>query len=159
MAGAEVPEFYHAGKGLVENLKDHLFHGWYGYGFYAAFDAEYVRRWYGPVVTRLRAKPSAKVLVASVDYESSPPGLLEVVVENEVEHVFKGDRTKVDEFRGFIMENPIQWVHAIDRVAIEQGYDLVLFSDEQIVVKPTDSTFTQFAVTLEGEVLPNADPS
>jgi hypothetical protein len=159
MTGEEVPEFYHAGQGLVKNLKDHLFHGWYGYGFYAAFDAEYVRRWYGPVVTKLRAKPEAKVLVASVDYESSPSGLLDVLVENEVKYVFKGDRSKVDEFRGFITENPIQWVHAVDRVALEQGYEIVLFSDEQIVVKPTNQEHTQFAVTIEGEVPPNAGTS
>lgn len=151
--------FFHAGKGLVKNLKDHLFHGWYGYGFYAAFDPDYVRRWYGPVVSKLKAKPDARVLVASIRHDAAPPGLLDVVLANELKYVLKGDTKKLEEFRGFITENPVQWVHAVDRVAFEQGYDLVLFSDEQIVVKPIDPEHTKFAVTIEGEELPHAGPS
>jgi hypothetical protein len=144
--GREVPTFFHAGKAVVKDIKDRLFDGWYGWGFYAAFDPDYVRRWYGPRVTRLTAKPNARVLVASVTAEAAPPGLFDFVCESELKHSLKGDTSKLQEFQGFILENPIQWVHAVDRLAIEEGYDLVLFSDEQIVVKPTTNP-----VIIEGE--------
>jgi hypothetical protein len=145
ITGTEVPEFYHAGSGLVEKvLKEKFFDGWYGWGFYAAFDPEYVRRWYGPIVTRLRATPDAKVLVASVVVDAAPSGLVEAVLENE-KVLLEGDEEKLQEFDKLMRDNPIQWVHAVDRLAIEY-YDIVLYSDEQIVVKNPD------AVIPEGDV-------
>ncbi len=34
-----------------------------------------------------------------------------------------------------IMENPLQWVHGVDRLAIERGYDVIVYHDENVVVK------------------------
>lgn len=46
------------------------------------------------------------------------------------------------------MENPVQWVHGVDRLAIEQGYDVVVYFDENVVVK------SSAAVVIEGEAPP-----
>lgn len=135
ITGEEVPEFFHASKVVVEDIEKHAFHGWYGWGFYAAFGAEYVRRWYGPVVTRIRAKPDAKVLVASIAANLAPPGLIDMVLENDLKGILEGDEGKLKEHTGYILENPFQWVHAVDRLIIEK-YDIGIYSDEQIVVKP-----------------------
>lgn len=142
ISGSQLPVFYHAGKKLVDDVEDSFFEGWYGWGFYAAFDPDYVRRWYGPIVTQLSATPDAKVLLASVDSGSALPGLVEKVAENESQAI--GDEEKTKEFLGFIAENQLQWIHAIDRIAIEE-YDIVVYSDEQIVVKNPD------AVVISGE--------
>ncbi len=82
--GSQVPPLYHASGIPVVDPGAHFFEGWYGWGFYAAFSPDFVRRWYGPVVTRLHVVPGTKVLVASVNYSSSPPGLLEAVLENDL---------------------------------------------------------------------------
>lgn len=145
--GSSVPTLFHAGRGLVTDVSTSFFEGWYGWGFYAAFDPEFVRRWYGPVVTRVRVLPDTKVLVASVSYSSSPPGLLEAVLSNDfmTNPSVKGDRQKLAESRERLMENPVQWVHGVDRLAIEQGYDVIVYHDENVVVK------SPAVVQVEGE--------
>ena len=134
MEGIYVPSLFHAGRGPVEKVADHFFEGWYGWGFYAAFEPNFVRRWYGPVVTKLDVKPEAKVLVASVNYSSAPPGLLEEILANDLKFQLDGDQSKLVEQRERLMENPIQWVHGVDRLAIEY-YDIVIYHDENVVVK------------------------
>ena len=135
ITGAEVPTFFHASKVVVSDIEKHSFHGWYGWGFYAAFGAEYVRRWYGPIVTRLQAKPDAKVLVASVTAALAPQALIDMVLENDFNTLLEKDESKFQEHRGYVLENPVQWVHAVDRLVIEK-FDIAIYSDEQIVVKP-----------------------
>jgi hypothetical protein len=128
ITGNKVPILYHAGQKLVENVADSFFDGWYGWGFYAAFDPNFVRRWYGPIVTRLKVRPSTKVLVASIGSASAPAGLLEAIIQNEYETNpgAKGDKKKLAELQKMILENPIHWVHAVDRLAMEKGYPLII---------------------------------
>lgn len=145
--GSEVPLLFHAGRGLVEDVKSHFFSGWYGWGFYAAFDPDFVRRWYGPVVSRIRVLPEAKVLVASVDYSSSPPGLLEAVLANDFAFDEERNVAKLAESKVRLMENPLQWVHGVDRLAIEY-YDVVVYHDENVVIKNPEK------VVVEGEQAP-----
>ena len=133
--GNAVPPLFHASGIPIEDVSKHFFEGWYGWGFYAAFDPEFVRRWYGPVVTSLKALPTAKVLVASVDYSSSPPGLLERILEWDTkQNPDLQDPLKQAETCLRLMENPLQWVHGFDRLAIE-FYDLVIYHDENVVIK------------------------
>lgn len=148
LRGADVPPLFHAGPELVADVDARFFEGWYGWGFYAAFDPEFVRKWYGPVVTRLRVLPDVRVLAASVDYSCSPPGLLEAVLANDLRFSLDGDESKLAESRERLMENPVQWVHGVDRLAIEQGYDVVVYFDENVVVK------SSAAVLIEGEAPP-----
>lgn len=136
--GSAVPAIFHAGKSVVTKVSDHFFEGWYGWGFYAAFDPEFCRRWYGPVVTQFKIRPDAKVLVASVDYSCSPPGLLDVIMRNDAALRPELDESMLVETRARLMENPVQWVHGVDRLAIEYA-DIVVFHDENIVVKNPDS--------------------
>jgi hypothetical protein len=153
LSGRDLPPFFHASGIVVEDIEKHSFDGWYGWGFYAAFNAEYVRRWYGPIVTRIQAKPDAQVLVASITAALAPKGLLEAVLANDLKMTLDGDASKLRDQRGFILENSVQWVHAVDRLAIEKGYGIILFSDEQIVVKPPSDP-----IILQGEEpSPNAD--
>lgn len=133
-AGSAVPPLFHAGQALVDSVADGFFEGWYGWGFYAAFDPEFCRRWYGPIVTELRVLPEAKVLVASIDYSSSPPGLLDVIMKNDVDFAPDLVGDKFEEAKARIMENPLQWVHGVDRLAIEYA-DVVIYHDENVVVK------------------------
>lgn len=143
ISGSALPEMFHAGSNLVEEITtDIFFDGWYGWGFYAAFDPEYVRRWYGPIVTRLRAVPTAKVLIASVSPGLAPPGLFDKAMKYV--DAKAGDEAKAEEMRGYILENQLLWVHAVDEVAIEE-YDIVVYSNEQIVIKTPES------VIVEGE--------
>ena len=141
---SQVPTLYHACSILTEDVSKFFFEGWYGWGYYAAFDPEFVRRWYGPVVTQLRIKPGAKVCSASVDYASSPPGLLEAIVTNDFIQSPDKDISKALESMRRLKENPIQWVHGVDRLAIEY-FDVVIYHDENVVVKNPDS------VIVEGE--------
>lgn len=83
------------------------------------------------------------MLLASVDATSAHPGLRNKVAEAEA--AAHKDENKTKEFLGFLAENQIQWVHAIDRIAIEE-YDIVVYSDEQIVIKNPAS------VIVDGEV-------
>ena len=147
--GAKVPPLFHASGIAIEDVASHFFEGWYGWGFYAAFSPDFVRRWYGEVVTTLKALPTAKVLVASVDYSSSPPGLLERILEwdSQLNPDLAADASKLAESRARLMENPLQWVHGCDRLAIE-FYDIVIYHDENVVVK------NPAAVAIEGVVEP-----
>lgn len=36
-----------------------------------------------------------------------------------------------------LKRNPIEWVHAVDRLAVDEKYDIVYFNDDEIVVKNT----------------------
>ncbi len=135
--GSAVPSLFHAGKTLVESVADNFFEGWYGWGFYAAFDPEFCRKWYGPVVTQFKVKPEAKVLVASVDYACSPPGLLEMIMENDARERPELDELMLIETRARMMENPLQWVHGVDRLAIEY-FDIVVYHDENVIIKNPD---------------------
>jgi hypothetical protein len=136
LTGAHIPPLFHASSVAIEDVSKHFFEGWYGWGFYAAFSPDFVRRWYGEVVTVLKALPEAKVLVASVDYSSSPPGLLERILEwdAKLNPDLGQDASKLLESRARLMENPLQWVHGCDRLAIE-FYDLVIYHDENVVIK------------------------
>ena len=146
LPGSALPPLFHASGVAIQDVSRHFFEGWYGWGFYAAFDPEFVRRWYGEVVTTLKALPTAKVLVASVDYSSSPPGLLECILEWDVKlNPDLADEEKLEESRARLMENPLQWVHGCDRLAIE-FYDIVVYHDENVVIK------NPAAVTIEGTV-------
>ena len=147
VTGLQVPPLFHASGIAIQDVGAHFFEGWYGWGFYAAFSPEFVRRWYGEVVTQLRAIPTAKVLIASVDYSSSPPGLLERILEWDckLQPELATDPSKLAESRARLMENPLQWVHGCDRLAIE-FYDLVVYHDENVVIK------NPAAVVIEGVV-------
>jgi hypothetical protein len=142
-----VPMLYHAGKALVSNIDDSIFDGWYGWGFYVAFDPDYVRRWYGPVISRIRILPGARILVASTDPAQAPSGLFDTVAEFDAQTNTKNDEARTVEFRAIMAENPVQWIHAVDRFVIETGYDVVIFGDEQVVIKPTEH------IKIEGEEL------
>lgn len=132
--GTDVPPLFHASSIVIKDVQAHFFEGWYGWGFYAAFSPDFVRKWYGPVVTQLRILPEAKVLVASVDYSSSPPGLLEAIMAHDLTLTPDMDESKIAESKARLMENPLQWVHGVDRLAIEY-YDVVIYHDENVVVK------------------------
>ena len=136
VSGSDLPSMYHAGSGEVEEvLEEKFLDGWYGWGFYMALDAEYVRRWYGPVVTRFSARPDAKVLIASVTPALAHPDLVRKVSESVAERVGEDG---AEEMVGIVLENPIQWVHAVDELAIQE-YDIVAYSDEQVVAKAADA--------------------
>lgn len=147
LTGASVPTLFHAGRVVTTKVADHFFEGWYGWGYYAAFSPDFVRRWYGPIVTRLRVLPDTKVLAASVDFESSPPGLLKEILKNDFETnpSIQSDMERLRESMARLVENPVQWVHGVDRLAIEQGYDVIVYHDENVVVKNPD------VVVVEGE--------
>ncbi len=145
-SGKDVPVLFHAGASLFTDVTKGFVDGRYGHGFYAAFDPDFVRRWYGPVVTRFRMRPEARVLVASVLPAAAPAGLSDVIRAADLEFLFGGDDSKIDEHMSMVMENPITWVAAVDRLAIEAGFDAVVYCDEQVVVKlPGDP------VVVEGE--------
>ncbi len=148
LTGTSVPPLFHASSIVVDDIQSHFFEGWYGWGFYAAFNPDFVQKWYGPVVTQLKVLPEAKVLVASVDYSSSPPGLLEAIMAHDLTLTPDADALKVAESKARLMENPLQWVHGVDRLAIEY-YDVVVYHDENVVVK------NPAVVSIEGKYEPH----
>lgn len=153
LRGSDVPPLYHAGRSVLsstEAIEDGFFEGWYGWGFYMAFDPEFCRRWYGKRVTQFRVASDAKVLSASVEYSCAPPGLLDAIIDNDLKFTLNGNKAKAAELRKRLMVNPVQWVHGVDRLVIEQ-YDVVVYHDENVVLKVPEK------VIIEGEVFPPED--
>lgn len=147
LRGSDIPPLYHAGRAVLKTTEDvanGFFEGWYGWGFYMAFDADFVRRWYGPKVTRFRIAPEAKVLAASVEFSYAPPGLLDRMVANDLKFTLNGNLAKASELRERLTVNPIQWVHGVDRLVIEE-YDVCAYQDENVVLKVPER------VIIEGE--------
>jgi len=145
VTGEYLGTVYNAGTKKIKKLdKDKIGvrdEGWYGEGFYVSTSAEYVRAWYGPVVTAFEIEPNAKVLLASVRVLSAPIGLYAAVDANEKKLIAtrtamnKNFKKPKSDCNDDMRLNDIEWVHAVDRFAEAEKFDIIKFSDEEIVVK------------------------
>lgn len=140
LSGKDLPIVYHAGKQIINKINSKRLgkrdEGWYGAGFYVSFDKDYVKRWYGPKVTSFEVKPNATAILASIDANQGTDELWNEVVANELRLLkLRKEESRLEEIKNQLKENQIEWVHAVDRLAEEERYDLVIFNDYEIVVK------------------------
>lgn len=140
LRGSDLGKLYHAGKKKIRRIDPKKLGerdpGWYGAGFYVAEDPDYVREWYGPVVTEFTVAPTARVLKACVRPADARPGLFDAVMKNERRLLARrGNLNRSKEVATSLRQNHVEWVHAVDRFAESAGYDVVWFSAEEIVVK------------------------
>lgn len=144
LAGKEIGKLYHAGKKHISKiLKSKLGQrdeGYYGKGFYVSFDKKYVEKWYGEVVTIFKARKEAKILRASVDYSKSSNELFKKIIKNELKLLKdRGEEKEIKKIEKELKENQIEWVHAVDRFAEEEKFDIIIFNDYEIVIKNNNS--------------------
>ncbi len=139
---SRLPTIYRAGKSKISAFTLDLITtegrdaGWYGSGLYFAESAEYVARWYGPIVTAAEIVPTARVLRAAVSATGAPPETFEAVIAHETELLrARGEGHRIGEITRELLSNHVEWVHAVDRMAEARGYDVVWFSPQEIVVK------------------------
>jgi hypothetical protein len=136
--GADLKKVFHAGKSRIRHVdKERLGErdpGWYGAGFYVSLDPKYVKKWYGPVVSEFDVADRAKVLVASISADKAPPGLFDAVVNHDLSmpSINKADTDFISQL---LKTNQLEWVHAVDRLAEAQDFDVVAYNDYEIVVK------------------------
>ena len=100
--------------------------GWYGKGFYAA-DNEQDARNYGPNVTKLTVSPDAKVLNVA-PWANKDPELAEKV------RTFQ----EQEGIEPFDPNDRMSWANAVDRYATAQGFDVIRYANNEIVVKNPD---------------------
>lgn len=140
LTGKELPHVYSAGRFKVKKVdkkrQGERDDGWYGEGFYVSFDADYVKTWYGPVLSCLKVKDDAKVLVAAVSASKARPELLAKVIRNDMKlNRERGAKVSSADVKELLVKNQIEWVHAVDRFAEVGKFDVVIFNDYEIVVK------------------------
>lgn len=134
---------YHAGRNKITRINKSMLgqrdEGFYGEGFYVSDEAEYVQKWYGPVVTAFKVRPTAKILRASVDMKSAPKqlsskikGFLKKMLRN------RGLSDEYESQLKLIRENQREWGHMVDMYAEEKKYDLIVYNSYEIVVKNLD---------------------
>ena len=138
--GSVLGKVYHAGKIRIKKVDPSRLGerdaGWYGAGFYVAKDPEFVHKYYGPVVTEFEVSPKAKVLLGSISADKAPEGLFDAVLEHDMSLPSgTGDVAERHFIASQLKENQTEWVHAVDRLAEEEDFDIVIFSDYEIVVK------------------------
>lgn len=140
ITGKDLKPLFHAGKTKIKKIdKKKLGErdaGWYGAGFYVSFDKDYVQLWYGSHVTEFEATPDAKVLVATIAGDLSPAALFNDVINNEKELLkARGAEDKLKNIKKQLKENQIEWVHAVDRYAEENQFDIIVYNDYEIIIK------------------------
>lgn len=146
--GSEMPLVYHAGRGKVTEIDSKKLGdrdaGWYGAGFYVSFDQEYVKRWYGPTVSIFEIRPDSKILIASISASLAPEGLFNKVISNEkILLRARGELNRIDEISKQFKENQLEWVHAVDRLAEKENFDVVIYNDYEIIVKNPKSLISK----------------
>lgn len=138
-------ELYHAGPKKIDRiLKKKLQardEGWFGSGFYVATDADYVLKWYGSVLTTIKPNPDARVLVASLN-ATKDMTLYNDIMKHEQGMLKAREAKSRGEYSSYIetlkklyKKNQIEWVHAVDRFAEDNEFDIVFFLNEEIVIK------------------------
>lgn len=136
----DLPRVFHAGRFRIHGLNPEKFQsrdeGYYGKGFYVSDSAEYVRSWYGPVVTALDVSPDARILWAAVDWRAAPEELRKAV-EEQVRRLLqqRGKESELFAQLDLLRENQIEWVHMVDMYAEDAGFDIVVYNSDEIVVK------------------------
>ena len=131
---------FHAGRFRIHHVDASKLQGrdegYYGKGFYVSDSAKYVKTWYGPVVTAFNISADAKILWASVDWDSASYDL-QKTISAQVKKLLR-QRGKESEFNkqiALLKENQIEWVHQVDMYAEDDKYDIVCFNSDEIVVK------------------------
>lgn len=133
---------YHGGKRLVRSVDMDKVQstdvGWYGSGFYVTTRLS-TAEVYGNVVSMFELDPAARILRAHWKYARSPAATRRLVEE----HVSRLPGLRADpdavaqEFKT-LAQSDIEWVHRVDELAEADNYDVVWFSDDDIVVKNED---------------------
>jgi hypothetical protein len=142
MTGSELGIIYHAGTKKIESVDlsktQQRDYGFYGKGFYGATKPEYAKG-YGNTVSEIKLNPEAKVLNASLKPEKAPAGLVDAVASDYYDRAIEGAKARgkeaflTEEIKG-IRTNPLEWKNAVDSFARKHGYDVVKYSDAEIVL-------------------------
>lgn len=140
---ADLTEVFHGGRERITEIDSERLQerdaGFYGEGFYVSDSAEYAKKWYGPVVTSFSVDPGARILLASVDMSAAREDLVGAVLSLlEARLGERGVEGDFEEQRALLEENQIEWVHLVDEFAEQEGYDIVIYNSNEIVVKNPD---------------------
>ncbi len=141
--GADVPVVYHGSRRKIREIDPSKFqsrdHGFYGAGFYVTTKESYART-YGPVLSKFRFVKDARILDARIAPWEAPPGLIQAVFDHIREKWIKAARArgKILEFYEELQrvtEFASDWVRAVDEFAIDLGFDAIMWSPGETVVK------------------------
>lgn len=152
VTGDSGQRLFHGGKQLIENIEQSKLQqrdkGLYGEGFYLTAKREHAKN-YGPQVSEFTLSPDAKVLDVGTIHpqfeHKIKPELQAKIVENErayLEQVTKksGKQDKVQLYLDLIDPDGKSfdlgsWITAVNRYAKDKGFDVVKFSDGEVIVK------------------------
>ena len=140
-SGAEIGELYHGGKGKVSDIDlsktQQRDSGFYGAGFYMTSDPKYAKA-YGKTISKIKVNPNARVVVASLNPKEAPEGLVDEISG----YIYNRDISRAKE-RGkekllseevlAIKSEPLAWGNAVNEYARSSGYDIVKYSEGEIV--------------------------
>lgn len=143
ITGAQLPTLFHGGKRKVRQIDPTQLQqrdaGYYGAGFYVTTTEEYAKS-YGPKVTKLTLKPEAKVLdVGGITLEKANPSLVAEVKAAYIQRVvqLRGEAFRERAAQAFESQatSPTEWPRFVNIFAEQNGYDVVKFSNGEIVIK------------------------
>jgi hypothetical protein len=144
--GKDVPPVYHGGRRKIRKVDPEKVqsrdHGFYGAGFYVTTKESYART-YGPVLSKFRFTKDARILDTRIAPWDAPSKLIQAVFDHIEEKWIEAARSrgKVIEFYEElrrITEFTTDWAKAVDEFATDFGFDAVMWSPGEIVVKNPD---------------------
>lgn len=151
--GSSLGELYHGGSKKINRVDPDRLQsrdsGYYGRGFYTTATPEYAKT-YGGRITKVRIKPDASVLVASLRRENAPDGLFDAVKKLHFE-VWESrgierrtPRSQWDDMFDAETSNPVGWKNAVLVYASHMehrgnAFDVIRWSNGEIVIRNLDS--------------------
>ena len=176
MTREELGELYHGGKRKIKNVDFSKLQqrdkGFYGEGFYVTKSPEYAKG-YGKTINKVSLSNEAKILNASLKPEDAPQGLMDEIINNyynkSITKAKKLGKEKLlqDEIND-IKTNFLNWKNEVYNYAIDKGYNVVKYSDGEIVIlkrqalsegKPVPQGIPLTAYHPEGKPTPLTTPA
>ena len=150
--GSDYAIHYHGGKHKLTDIDPTLLQsrdsGYYGTGFYVSSNPAYSKS-YGRAITKIKFKPDASVLeVGGLGPSKINPELLKAVQDAYMAKTYevalprgRVEKVKADEanIRAELATSTISWIGAVNLMANMHNYDIVRFSDGEVVVKNLDA--------------------
>lgn len=142
MTGQELGFVYHGGKTKISEVDlskiGQRDYGFYGEGFYVTTDKKYAKA-YGGRVSEIGIADNATVLRASLKPEDAPNGLVEEVTNDYYNRTIskareRGKEDLLNDEIARIKTGPLAWIHAVDGYARSKDYDIVKYSEGEIVI-------------------------
>lgn len=157
--GSDVGEIYHGGAEKIRKVDPEKLqrrdYGYYGSGFYVTSSKKGAKA-YGRVVTKGRISPDAKVLDVTAGTKRGSglipkevhPKLLDEVYNHLHDKGIERARArgKEDDFLkdlDLMKTSPIEWKNAVDRYAVDHGFDVVRYGGEIVVKNPNVFVFKE----------------